>query len=168
MKKITALVATVAALVILAIPASAAGAGAVSMTQTFQNATQTFPAGLPCIDPPGSVTGTVDITFSGVFHVTFLTSGVGAGTGWATMTATGDFVFTPIDPSRPTFTGHFTAWDGENLNLNNFAATAIFVIHGTGSDGSTLTFHDVAHITVLNPTSSSPTIVVNFDKPTCG
>ena len=139
--------------------ALAAGAGAVSVTQTFHNATQTFPSPNPCTGDPGTVT-TIS---NGVAHATFLTSGVGAGTGWFTFTATGDFVFTPADPTKPTFTGHFTAWDGENVNLKNFAATSTFVLHGTGSDGSTLTFHDVAHISV-----SASGITLSFDKPTCG
>jgi hypothetical protein len=164
MRKLSALVAAFGALVILAMPASAAGAGAVSMTQTFHNATQTMPVPNPCTGAPGSV----DLTYNGVAHVTFLTSGVGASTGWGTFTATGNFTFTPIDPSQPTFAGHFTNWDGFNFNLNNFTSTGTFIIHGTGSDGSVLTFHDVAHITVLNPLSPTPTVVVNFDKPTCG
>jgi len=167
MRKGTALVVALAAFVILAVPAAANGAGAVSVTETFQNATQTFPANNPCTDPPASITGIVAITYNGVIHTTFLSSGVGAGTGWGTFTVTGDFTFTPFDPSRPSFTGHFANWDGFSFNLNNFAATAILVLHGTGSDGSTLTFHDVFHITVLNPLTS-PTVVVFFDKPTCG
>src|SRR6476469_9362820 len=105
--------------------ALAAGAGAVSVTQTFHNATQTFPSPNPCTGDPGTVT----LTYNGVAHATFLTSGVGAGTGWATFTSTGNFVFTPDDPTKPSFTGHFTTWDGENFNLKNFAATSTFVLH---------------------------------------
>jgi hypothetical protein len=147
---------------LLLFPASnafAAGAGAVSITQTFHNAAQSFPSPNPCTGDFGTVTATVN----GVAHVTFLTSGVGAGTGWATFTNTGDFVFTPVDPTKPTFTGHFTAWDGQNFNLHNFAATSTFIVHGTGSDGSRLTFHDVAHFSV-----SASGITLSFDKPTCG
>ncbi len=107
---------------------------------------------------------TVTLTYDGAFHVTVLTSGVGMGTGWATFTGTGTFTLAQVD--GVTFTGHFTAWDGQNFNLQNFAATAILVIHGTGSDGSSLTFHDVSHITVL--AGPPPSVVVSFDKPTCG
>lgn len=153
------LLAIVGLLLFPASSAFAAGAGAVSITQTFHNAIQTMPAANPCTGDPGMVT----ITYNGVAHATFLTSGVGAGTGWETFTATGDFVFTPNDLTKPTFTGNFTAWDGENINLQNFAATAIFVLHGTGSDGSTLTFHDVAHFSV-----SASGVTISFDKPTCG
>jgi hypothetical protein len=140
------------------------GAGAVSLTQNFIDSTQTFPVPSLC----GSGNGTLTFTFNAVFHVTFLTSGVGAGTGWGTFTQTGTFVFTPFDPTLPTFTGMLTGWDGFNFNLNNFAFTSIFVVHATGSDGSTLTFHDAMHITILNPLSSNPNIVVSFDKPSCG
>ncbi len=162
MRRLLALVASVAAFAILALPASASGAGAMSFTQPFHNATQSFPAANPCTGVPA----TVDLTFDGAFHITVLTSGVGAGTGWATFTGTGDFVLTQINGI--TFTGNFTTWDGANFNLTNFAATAILVIHGTGSDGSTLDFHDVSHMTVVGTDTSSPTVVVTFDKPTCG
>ena len=164
MRRLIASLAAIGAVLLMALPAQASGAGAMSFTQTFHNATMTIPSANPCSGAPGSLT----ITFNGVAHVTFLTSGVGAGTGWATFTATGDFAFTPTDTSHPSFTGQFTAWDGQNSNLRNFAATAILRVNGTGSDGSSLMFHDVAHITILNPLSSSPTIVVNFEKPTCG
>jgi hypothetical protein len=86
---------------------------------------------------------------------------VEAGTGWATFTATGTFTFAGADGVN--FTGRFTAWDGQNFNLQNFAATSILVINGTGSDGSSLTFHDVAHMSV-----SASGITLSFDKPTCG
>jgi hypothetical protein len=61
-----------------------------------------------------------------------------------------------------TFTGHFMNWDGENFSLQNFAAISTFVIHGTGSDGSSV-FHEVAHFSV-----SASGITLSFDKPTCG
>ena len=160
MKRTMALAVLVLSLIASA-PAAADGAGTMTFTQAFHNATQTFPVVNPCTGVPG----TVVTIFNGVFHVTFLTSGVGAGTGWATMTATGSVTLTQKD--NVVFTGNFTAWDGENLNLNNSTATAILVVHATGSDGTSLSFHEVAHITV-NVTSSGPVVVVSFDNLTCG
>jgi len=162
MKRLISSFTVLGVVLLMAAPAQASGAGAVSMTQTFHNATQTFaPPDPNAVNPCTGVPGTITITFNGVAHVTFLTSGVGAGTGWATFTATGTFTFAGADGVN--FTGRFTAWDGQNFNLQNFAATSILVIHGTGSDGSALTFHDVAHISV-----SASGITLSFDKPTCG
>jgi hypothetical protein len=165
MKRLIASVAAFGAVLLMALPVQASGAGAVTFTQTFHNATQTFSppdpmAANPCTGVPGVLT----ITYNGVAHVTFLTSGVGAGTGWVTFTATGDFTFVQVD--GVTFTGHFTAWDGASFNLQNFAATGIFVVHGTGSDGSSLTVHAVMHMTVLLGPPLS--LVVSFNKFTCG
>ncbi|TMC84280.1 MAG: hypothetical protein E6J06_07225 [Chloroflexi bacterium] len=166
LKRILVVVAALAAVVVLATPAAAAGAGAVSVTQTFHNVTQTFTppdpmASNPCTGAPGILT----LTYNGVSHMTFLTSGVGAGTGWGTFTATGAFTFVQSDPAV-TFTGRFTTWDGFSMNLNNFTSTGTLNGRGTGSDGSSLTFHSVFHITGLN--TNPPTIVVTFGKLNCG
>lgn len=153
-------VVTAASLVLLLTStAFAVGAGAVSVTETFHDATMSFPAANFCTGE----TGTVELTYNGVAHATFLTSGNVAGTGHATFTATGDFVFTPDDPTGVTIMGHVTTWDGENVNLQAYAATVTFIGHGTGSDGSTLTYHDVAHFSV-----SASGVTISFDKPTCG
>lgn len=162
MKRLISCLAALGAVTVMALPAQAQGAGAISVTQTFHNATQTFvPPDPAAVQPCTGVPGTLTLTFNGVAHSTVLTSGVGAGTGWATFTATGQFSFAGSDGVN--FTGRFTTWDGENFNLKNFAGTAILVVHGTGSDGSTLTFHDVAHFSV-----SASGITLSFDKPTCG
>ncbi len=132
------------------------------MTQTFHNATQTFvPPDPNAVQPCTGVLGTLTLTYNGVAHATFLTSGVGAGTGWFTFTATGRFTFAGADGVN--FAGQFTAWDGQSFNLQNFAATGILHVNGTGSDGSSLKFHDVMHISV-----SASGIALSFDKPTCG
>ncbi len=131
------------------------GAGATVFTQTFHDATQSFPAANPCSGAPGTVT----VTFNGVFHTTQLAS----GEFWATSTNTGHFTLTPTDPSQPTFTGHFEAWFGVSSNENNFVTHDILNIHGTGSDGSALTFHDTMHFSV-----SASGVVISFDKPSCG
>lgn len=148
------------ALTIATAPASAAaGAGAVSFTQNFHNATEVDSDVNPCT----GASGTVTLTYNGVFHVTVLTSGQGAGTAWATGTLTGDFSFVPDDASQPSFTGHFTTWFGDNNNLRNGTETATFSLHGTGSDGSSLRFHDVAHMSV-----SATGVTISFDKASCG
>lgn len=145
---------------VLASPAQAAGAGAVSFTQTFHNTVMVIPAQFPCT----AEFGTVTFTFNGVAHGTVLTSGVGAGTGWFTFTATGNFTFAPSSPGTITYAGHVTAWDGQNQNLQNFAATSILDGQATGSDGSSFSFHDVAHLTV----AATGVVSISFDKPTCG
>jgi hypothetical protein len=154
-----AVVAAASLALLLTSTALAAGAGAVSVTETFHDATTSFPAVNFCTGG----TGTVVFTYNGVAHATFLMSGNVAGTGHMTFTATGDVVFTPDDPASATLTGHVTMWDGENVNLQAYAATATFIGHATGSDGSTLTYHDVAHFSV-----SASGITISFDKPTCG
>lgn len=157
MKRLISGLAAIGALLLMTVPAQANGAGAVSVTQTFHNATQSFASPQPCTGVPGIVT----LTYNGVSHFTFLTSGVGAGTGWGTFTATGTVVF--VGEDGVTFTGHFTTWDGQNFNLQNYAATATFSVHATGSDGSSLVFHDNAHMSV-----SASGITLSFDKPRCG
>jgi len=139
--------------------AAAAGAGAVSFTQTFHNATDSFPTPNPCSGAPS----TAMLTYNGVFHVTTLTAGQGAGTFWATGTMTGEFVLTPDDATQPTYMGHFTQWFGDNDNLRNGTQTATLNLHGVGTDGSTLRFHEVAHLSV-----SASGVSVSFDKPSCG
>ena len=164
MKRAISCFAAVGAVVLMAIPANANGAGAVSLTQTFHNAT------MPLVDSANPCTGVLGdgtLTYNGVIHMTVLTSGVGAGTGWFTLTAAGNLNI--LQDDGVPFTGHFTMWDGGNNNLNNLTGTSTFNIHATGSDGSTVDFHAVFHVTVLL-TSPTPTVVVQFMtmRATCG
>ncbi len=162
MKRLISSFVALGAVLLMAVTAQASGAGAISVTQTFHNATQQFvPPDPTAVQPCTGVPGTLTLTYNGVAHSTFLTSGVGAGTGWFTFTATGTFTFVGSDGVN--FSGRFTNWDGQNVNLQNFAATGILVVHGTGSDGSSLTFHDVFHMSM-----SASGITLFFDKPTCG
>jgi hypothetical protein len=152
--------AVVAATALAAVPAaSPAGAGAQSFTQTFKNVTEVSTDSNPCTGDLGTLT----LTYNGVFHVTELTSGIGAGTFWATGTLTGTFSFVPFDNSKPSYTGRFTTWFGDNDNLRNDAETSILRVRGIGSDGSVLNFHVVAH---LNESASG--ITFSFEKPRCG
>jgi len=159
LRLVLASVAVIALLLLAAPNARAAGAGAVSFTQTFKNVTETFHDVNPCSGAPATIT----ITYNGVFHITQLTSGQGAGTFWATGTQTGNFVLVPDDSTQPTYTGHFTDWFGDNNNLQNGTETSTFTVHGIGSDGSTLRFHDTAHMSV-----SASGVSIAFDKPSCG
>lgn len=139
--------------------AFADGAAAANYTQTYHDATDGFPAANPCTGAPAYIS----MTYNGVFHVTELTSGLGAGTLWATGTQAGDIVLTPNDPSQPSYTGQFAAWFGDNNNLHDGAETDTLEVHAIGSDGSTLSFHEVMHLSV-----SASSVAVFFDKPVCG
>lgn len=92
-----------------------------SFTQTFKNVTEVSTDSNPCTGDLGTLT----LTYNGVFHVTELTSGIGAGTFWATGTLTGTFSFVPFDSSKPSYAGRFTTWFGDNDNLRNDAETEI-------------------------------------------
>ena len=131
-----------------------------TFTQNIQGAVQTFPTNVPCVDPNNNVaTGLLTITYNAVFHVTVNT----AGNGWVTMTATGDFSFTPFDPSRLSYTGHFETWFGGSFNKTNAVIHSTLNGRGTGSDGSTLTFHLIFHINF----DVTGAITLQFDKAVC-
>ena len=85
----------------------------------------------------------ITITYNEIDHSTF-----GPKSSHFTFTQTGTFVAVPQDPSLPTYTGHFTMWDGFNGNSQNASGTAIFEIHGVGDDGSTITLNSVEHFNV--------------------
>jgi hypothetical protein len=143
---------------LLLFPASSAfadGNGATTFTQTFHNATQSFVDVTPCRGYPA----TVNLTYNGVFHTTVNK----AGDFWVTGTMTGDVFAVPLDPSLPTFSGHFTTWFGGAENNQNAVLHSTFSVHATGSDGSTISFHDTAH----ESTNANGVVVVSFDKPVC-
>jgi len=142
----------------IAAPSAVSAAGASSTTTTEHHATDTFTDTLPCIT--GNPLYDITITYNEVDHVTFLPN----CTFHATFTQTGNFQAVPdSDPSLPSFTGHFTMWDGFNGNRQNATGTFTFTIHGTGSNGSSLDFHETAHFTV-NPDGP---VTSEFDKITC-
>jgi hypothetical protein len=115
--------------------------------------TVTFPDFNPCT----GATGTTTDTFKGVTHVTALPD----GSFHETTTVTDRFTFVPDDPSQPTYTGKGTFWAGANLNSqNNFTATVTINVHAKGSDGSRLTLHVVAHVTL----HADGTVTVEFEK----
>jgi hypothetical protein len=125
-------------------------------TKTFHihDGTQTFVDRVPCIGGKATIT----LTFNAVFHRTR----VAAHLFHVTETMTGTFVAVPLHPNRPTFTGHFTQWHGFNSNRQSASGTATFSIHGVGSDGSSVKFHEVAHFTM-----NKNGVIVNFDKAKC-
>jgi hypothetical protein len=142
--------------IIFGAPAAlAAAAGAQSFTQNWHNVTETSTDMNPCTGAPGTLT----LTYNAVFHITTLDN----GTYWATFTQTGTFSFVPFDSSQPSYTGHFTVWDGDNWNNQNTTETATFTVIGTGSDGSKLTFHETEHVS-----TSATGATLSFDKLRCG
>jgi hypothetical protein len=103
----------------------------------------TFVDVLPtCTDNPPRYT--ITTTSNRVEHQTVFAD----GRLHETDTDTGRFSAVPTDdPSLPSYTGHFTIWDGFNMNGKTVNGTFTFSVHGTGSDGSTLRNHSTAHFT---------------------
>jgi hypothetical protein len=136
--------------------ADAGGSGnTVTTTQNFHGVV-TFPSVNPCTGNPAVVTATSNV----VTHETFFPA-----TGEDHVTFTNEFSFTVVE-AIITATGHFTAHADLILNQQNSNSTFTSSEHATGSDGITVTFHEVTHFT-LNPDG---TLTVSFDRPslTCG
>jgi hypothetical protein len=132
------------------------GASTVFADTTHEkNGTQTFVDVLPCAGPD---LFTITLTYNAVEHE----STAANGSTHETFTMTGTFTAVPVSGTGPSYSGHFTIWDGENGNAQNAAATVTFTIHAVGSDGSHLTFHETVHFSV-----SASGLVVAFDKPHC-
>jgi hypothetical protein len=127
------------ALLIALLTPMAAFAQAQTTTVHFSG-TESAPDVNPCTGAPGTATQTL----KGVSHITELPN----GTAHATFTVTGAFTFVPDDPSQPTYTGHATFWDGENFNSKTVTFTFTGHVNVRGSDGSHITDHFVAHVTI--------------------
>ncbi len=136
--------------------AATGGSGhTVTTTQNFHGV-QTFSNPDPCNGNPAVVTATSNI----VSHETFFPA-----TGETHITFTEEDNFTVVEATI-TATGHMTTWANFNMNQQNSNSSFTSSGHATGSDGSTLTYHEVAHFTL----NADGTLTVSFDRPslTCG
>lgn len=119
----------------------------------------------PELDGPNPCSGadivSVDATGNTVFHVTFFPGG---DEYWVTGTETGKI--TLVDSNDVTYTGQFTAWFGSNWNNKNENNTFTLAITLRGSDGSTISAHEVQHFAV----NANGDVTVDFDtfRLTCG
>lgn len=153
-------IAVVGLLLAVATSAFADGTGAIHYSQDWDNVTQSFvPPNPMAANPCTGAPGTLSLTYSGFVHITVNK----AGDEWDTGNMHGDFSFAPNNTTQPTYTGHFASWFGDSFNRNNSVSHFILNIHGTGSDGSTLDFHENGHFS----TNADGTVTVAFDKATC-
>jgi hypothetical protein len=128
-------------LLVVAVPALAGPP--VTTTTTKKNVVETFVDVLPSCE--GGPLYTVTTTSNFVEHTTEFAD----GRVHATFTQTGSVVAVPLeDPSLPSYTGHFTIWGGFNANGTTVNGTFTFNVRLVGSDGSTVTNHQVDHFNV--------------------
>jgi hypothetical protein len=154
---LSAVAATAVAALTLAATAAAGGTHTQSMTQNFHG-TQTSTDLNPCNGD------TVDLNLDSniVFHITYFPS---SDEEWSTFTEEDKFTASD-EGTGVVYTGHSTFWGNFNMNRQNSNSTFTSTIRGTGSDGSTILYHEVGHYTMF----ADGHIVVSFDKPslTCG
>ena len=156
------LIAGVAGAAAVVTPAAAlAASGGPGHTVTMTEVTHgIFDAGLT---GPNPCTGADIVSESGdgtvVNHVTFFPAGDEV---WATFTETGKV--TVVDSNNVTYTGHLTLWGNFNLNEQNPNNTFTLTLKLTGSDGSTITAHEVQHFAL----NANGVVTVSFDRMTLG
>ncbi|NUR15759.1 MAG: hypothetical protein HOQ13_05535 [Dermatophilaceae bacterium] len=154
---IRAALATAGVATLLVSGAGAAGAGgngAVTFTDNRHGVVDAFHDMNPCTGDPG----TVRAVENQIFHSTINKTG-----SWFTGTVEGMFTFTPDNPSKVTYTGHFATWFGDENNLRNGVEHSTFNVNATGTDGSHLQFHDNAQATL----NANGTVTVSFDHMSC-
>jgi hypothetical protein len=133
----SAAVAVAAALAMTGGPASATIAETTHFTGTLHEAAEN-----PCTGAPG----TFDVTFVGIAHTTTNTD----GTLHHVATVHGTESFTPADPAQPSYSGGFTARDGQNGAAGQtITETATFRDTLTAADGSKIHLHGTFHVTSL-------------------
>ena len=149
--------------VLMAPVAAMAAPGGTGHTVTMTEVTHgTFD---PELSSPNPCTGadilSADASGTVVNHVTFFPAGDEV---WATFTETGKV--TVVDAADVTYTGRVTAWGNFNMNEQNSNNSFTFSIKLTGSDGSTITGHEVQHFAL----NANGVVTVSFDRMTltCG
>ena len=145
---------TIPALALGGSAAIAGGNGADTFTDNQHGVVDVFHDMNPCTGDPG----TVSALENQIFHGTINKTG-----SWFTGTVEGKFTFTPDDPSKVTYTGHFATWFGDENNLRNDVEHSTFNVNATGTDGSHLQFHDNAQATL----NANGTVTVSFDHMSC-
>lgn len=149
-------------------------------SNTQHHVTETFADILPCADGGYYlITTTANQTEHATFtdtsgHFTFTETGTFQASPTEVVITTdpdGEPVVTPTGPRPgPTYSGHFTIWGGGSFNDKRSVTTFTFRIHGTGSDGTTLSFHENAHATTDgpgDPEDPATPVKVAFDKARC-
>jgi hypothetical protein len=158
------LVAGIAGMGALLAPATALAApGGTGHTVTMTEVTHgVFDAGLTGPNPcTGADIVSVNASGTVVNHVTFFPAGDEV---WATFTETGKI--TVLDSNNVTYTGHLTVWGNFNMNEKNSNNTFTLTIMLSGSDGSSITAHEVQHFAL----NANGVVTVSFDRMTltCG
>ncbi len=142
---------------LLAPTAAWAAPGGTGHTVTMTEITHgVFDAGLSGPNPcSGADIVSVDASGNVLDHVTFFPAGDEV---WATFTETGKI--TLLDSNGVTYTGHLTVWGNFNLNEQNSNNTFTLTVMLAGSDGSTITAHEVQHFAL----NANGVVTVNFDR----
>jgi len=151
----------------LSLSTFANGVGTVTVTQTFHNAVQSIPSNVGGANPCTGAPGTITIVYNGVVHATYQPSVGGLSNQWDHFQLVGDYAFVPDDTGTPSYAGHFVLMDNSGVNDHSFVTTATSTIHLVGSDGSSLNIRAVAHLTIVNPSSANPEIVVDHFRFSC-
>jgi hypothetical protein len=108
----------------------------------------------PCTGATGTLTA---IAKTAIFHVTSFTSGPEF---WFTGTDEGTVTFTPDDPEGVSASGHYAEWFGESFNNKNDVQHYTSTFRLTGTDGSHLVVHEVAHFSI----NANGVITASFDN----
>ena len=141
-RKLALLVLLVGSLTFGASSALAGANGATTFTQNDHGVTDSFIDVVPCTSIPATIN---------------------KNGSWFTGTMTGTFVATTLTANPVTYTGHFQMWFGDENNRQNDVEHSTANIHGTGSDGSTISFHENAQAAM----NANGVITVSFDKTSC-
>lgn len=157
MRRLGLLAGLILTLAIAAPVAAAGGDHTQSFTDNFHGY-QTTTGVNPCNGDVVDLSQTSNV----VDHVTYFTA---SDEVWGTYTEEDNFSAMDTGTSV-VYTGHATFWGNFNLNRQNSNSTFTGMIHGIGSDGSTISYQETMHFTML----PSGDVAVSFDKVnlTCG
>jgi hypothetical protein len=159
MRRVLLAVVVVVLLAAVPLPASAGGSGTEVLNAVLSN--QAYQVAMP--NPCSGAAGLTTFRYQSDIHVTAQAD----GTFWAHFVYVGSYGFQPFDASQPSYAGSFDFWSGVNFNGPNLTNGDVFTVRATGSDGSTLFFHEVVHETLLLDAAPAA-LGISFDKATCG
>ena len=142
---------------------AAPGGPAQPSTTVSHGVTQTFTDVIPCAgDDIYTITITARVQAE---HTTLRPPETGSGS----FTQTGTFVAVPEDSGLPTYSGHFTEhFGGDNIHTEPGTSNGreAVTIMGSGSDGSSIHFHEGAH-GVFSDEGEEGELISGFQKVFC-